>query len=67
MILGVADGVGGWREYGVDPSQVPRTIMSLCNRLLESGKFTPSQPDKLLESAYDEATLAKDAVIGMYL
>ncbi|CAB1332834.1 unnamed protein product [Coregonus sp. 'balchen'] len=26
-VLGVADGVGGWRDYGVDPSQFSATLM----------------------------------------
>jgi len=60
----VADGVGGWREYGVDPSQVPRTIMSLCSRLVQQGRFDPQSPEKLLENAYEEASLFKEAVIG---
>lgn len=61
---GVADGVGGWREYGVDPSQVPRTIMSLCARLVDNGKFSASSPEQLLEHAYDEASMHKDAAMG---
>jgi len=63
-VLGVADGVGGWREYGVDPSQVPRTIMSLCARLVDNGKFSASSPEQLLEHAYDEASMHKDAAMG---
>lgn len=64
---GVADGVGGWREYGVDPSQVPRTIMSSCSRLVEQGKFVPSAPADLLEKAYEEASMNKDAAMGRLL
>lgn len=60
----MADGVGGWREYGVDPSQVPKTIMSLCARLVDNGKFSASSPEQLLERAYDEASMHKDAVMG---
>ena len=65
-VVGVADGVGGWREYGVDPSQVPRTIMSSCSRLVEQGKFKPSNPSELLENAYEEASMHKDAAMGKY-
>ena len=61
---GVADGVGGWREYGVDPSQVPRTIMSLCARLVENGKFSASSPEEVLEHAYEEASMHKNAAMG---
>lgn len=64
LFSGVADGVGGWREYGVDPSQVPRTIMSLCSRLVENGKFSASSPEEVLEQAYEEASMHKDAAMG---
>lgn len=64
VFQGVADGVGGWREYGVDPSQVPQTIMTLCAKFVEMGKFSPKFPEHLLEMAYDEASMAKDAAIG---
>lgn len=60
----MADGVGGWREYGVDPSQVPRTIMSLCAKFVEMGRFSSKSPEHLLEMAYAEASMAKDAVVG---
>jgi len=60
----VADGVGGWREYGIDPSLVPQTIMSLCARLVERGKFSPACPDELLENSYEEALLLKNEAMG---
>lgn len=60
----MADGVGGWREYGVDPAQVPRTIMSICAKLVEKGRFSASSPDQLLKDAYEEASLHKEEVMG---
>ncbi|XP_078404865.1 protein phosphatase PTC7 homolog isoform X2 [Cetorhinus maximus] len=30
-VLGVADGVGGWWDYGVDPSQFSTTLMQTCS------------------------------------
>ncbi|KAF8767774.1 Protein phosphatase PTC7 like protein [Argiope bruennichi] len=33
-VLGVADGVGGWRNYGIDPSLFSYTLMETCERLL---------------------------------
>ncbi|XP_067952009.1 protein phosphatase PTC7 homolog [Watersipora subatra] len=63
-IMGVADGVGGWREYGVDPSQVPRTIMASCSRLVEVGRFKSNDPSKLLEEAYEESAMHKNAAMG---
>lgn len=32
--LGVADGVGSWREYGVDPRQFPRRLLQECENIL---------------------------------
>jgi protein phosphatase PTC7 len=34
-IMGVADGVGGWREMGVDPSKFSSSLMKQCKRLVE--------------------------------
>lgn len=33
--LGVADGVGSWREYGVDPREFSRRLMEECQNVLE--------------------------------
>lgn len=48
----------------MDPSQVPRTIMSLCAKFVEMGRFSSKSPEHLLEMAYAEASMAKDAVVG---
>lgn len=29
-LLVVADGVGGWNRYGIDPSKYSRKLVSLC-------------------------------------
>lgn len=34
-IMGVADGVGGWREMGIDPSKFSSSLMWQCKRLVE--------------------------------
>lgn len=36
-VLGVADGVGGWRDIGVDPSKFSSNLMRTCKRLVEQG------------------------------
>lgn len=38
--------------------------MSLCARLVDNGKFSASSPEQLLEHAYDEASMHKDAAMG---
>lgn len=44
---GVADGVGSWREYGVDPREFSRSLMRECkNILLEAGTKGCKKVDK---------------------
>ena len=47
-VIGVADGVGGWRAYGVDPGQFSVNLMRCCERLVLAGYFSNHQPAKLL-------------------
>uniref|UniRef100_A0A5K3FDB2 Protein phosphatase n=1 Tax=Mesocestoides corti TaxID=53468 RepID=A0A5K3FDB2_MESCO len=63
-VLGVADGVGGWRSYGVDPSNFSKTLMSTCRRLAESGRFQPNEPMLLVTESYHEVLDAKTPLLG---
>uniref|UniRef100_A0A3B3B7C1 Protein phosphatase n=1 Tax=Oryzias melastigma TaxID=30732 RepID=A0A3B3B7C1_ORYME len=63
-VLGVADGVGGWRDYGVDPSQFSATLMRTCERLVKEGRFTPSHPVGILTSGYYELLQNKVPLLG---
>lgn len=47
-VIGVADGVGGWRAYGVDPGLFSVNLMKCCERLVVAGYFSGNQPSKLL-------------------
>ncbi len=42
-VLGVADGVGGWRQYGVDPGQFSKQLMYNCERLVKAGCLSHNQ------------------------
>ncbi|XP_016102669.1 protein phosphatase PTC7 homolog [Sinocyclocheilus grahami] len=64
---GVADGVGGWRDYGVDPSQFSATLMKTCERLVKEGRFTPSSPVGILTSGYYELLQNKVPLLGKIL
>eukprot|EP01023_Acetabularia_acetabulum_P048870 TRINITY_DN5185_c0_g2_i1.p1 TRINITY_DN5185_c0_g2~~TRINITY_DN5185_c0_g2_i1.p1 ORF type:complete len:428 (+),score=95.58 TRINITY_DN5185_c0_g2_i1:90-1286(+) len=44
--LGVADGVGGWRESGVDPADYSQTLMRLACQFLESDSSSMSHTEK---------------------
>ena len=48
-VIGVADGVGGWRAYGVDPGLFSSNLMRNCERLVKAGFFMNSHPKALLE------------------
>lgn len=61
---GVADGVGGWRDYGVDPSQFSGTLMKTCERLVKEGRFVPSNPVGVLTSSYYEMQQNKVQLLG---
>lgn len=72
--LGVADGVGSWREYGVDPREFSHRFMEECRNLLEEasqheGKPADSQtfrqvlaPAEVMAQAYQR--LKAENVIG---
>lgn len=62
-VVGVADGVGGWRTYGIDPSIFPRSLMKVCSQLVSSGNFEPSSPADLIAASYRllEAQMRSDA------
>ena len=48
-VIGVADGVGGWRAYGVDPGLFSNHLMRNCERLVKAGFFVSNSPKALLE------------------
>eukprot|EP00062_Callorhinchus_milii_P026957 gi/632989689/ref/XP_007883781.1/ PREDICTED: protein phosphatase PTC7 homolog [Callorhinchus milii] len=63
-VLGVADGVGGWWDYGVDPSQFSTTLMRTCQRLVQEGLFVPSNPVAILTTSYNEMLQNKAPLLG---
>ena len=65
-IAGVADGVGGWRSYGVDPSQFPNSLMATCERLVRLGHFRPHTPKDIIQSSYQEVLQNKAPLVGRY-
>ncbi len=50
-VIGVADGVGGWRAYGVDPGLFSVNLMKCCERLVVAGYFSSNKPAMLLAQA----------------
>ncbi|XP_023329847.1 protein phosphatase PTC7 homolog [Eurytemora carolleeae] len=63
-VIGVADGVGGWRAYGVDPGLFSVNLMKCCERLVVAGYFSGNQPSKLLAQGFREMQENKQQIIG---
>lgn len=49
--IGVADGVGGWAEDGVDPALYPKKLMESCSQIF--GRTSNSQAPSTLEVLMD--------------
>lgn len=70
--FGVADGVGSWRGYGVDPREFSHKLMEECeNVLLEACHKAPREgkrskrvvaPSDILEQAYER--VKKENIVG---
>jgi len=63
-VIGVADGVGGWRDYGVDPGLFSNHLMRNCERLVKAGFFISNSPRALLKQGFREMQESKAQVIG---
>ncbi|CAD6215854.1 GSCOCG00000670001-RA-CDS [Cotesia congregata] len=63
-VIGVADGVGGWRHYGIDPGEFSSYLMKTCERLVSLGKFVPHEPAGLLAKSYYELLENKQSILG---
>ncbi|GMT19149.1 hypothetical protein PFISCL1PPCAC_10446 [Pristionchus fissidentatus] len=63
LVAGVADGVGGWRKYGIDPSQFSTKLMKECEKRVQSGSFDPKRPEEIIAKAF-KATSSPPRPIG---
>lgn len=66
IFLGVADGVGGWRSYGIDPGEFSSFLMKTCERLVHCVNFNPQRPVNLLAYSYCELLEQKKPILGKY-
>lgn len=64
IFAGVADGVGGWRSYGIDPGEFSSFLMRTCERIVETANFNPKQPVSLLSYSYCELLEQKKPILG---
>jgi protein phosphatase PTC7 len=54
--LGVADGVGGWAEVGVDPGLYSRELMERAKAFASTAPVHPDAPQAALEAAHAATT-----------
>lgn len=59
--FGVADGVGGWSEIGVDPSEFAWQLMNNCKEESEKDVVVPKQ---ILKNAFEKIHKEKQVVAG---
>lgn len=68
LATGVADGVGGWRDYGIDASKFSTTLMRKCERFVVDGGLTQAPTAaQVIGEAYEELSMDKPANFGKML
>jgi protein phosphatase PTC7 len=64
--IGVADGVGGWGEYGVDPSIISYQIMQNCKTHFSKNLESDDGKEKLMEVEKSDIAHPKQVLIDSY-
>ena len=66
LASGVADGVGSWREHGIDPALFSSSLMSTCKSLIDNKliDLNPLTLKELLSKGYKELLENKQCIIG---
>ncbi|OAF64967.1 hypothetical protein A3Q56_07321, partial [Intoshia linei] len=63
-VIGVADGVGGWKDFGINPAIYPTALMESCHYFVSKEQFNPYDPLQLLKSAYSHVNSLEDTIVG---
>nr|AAM11295.1 RH56762p [Drosophila melanogaster] len=53
-VMGVADGVGGWRDLGVDAGRFAKELMSCCSGQTQLSDFDGRSPRNMLIAGFQE-------------
>ena len=56
---GISDGAGGNLMYGYDPRVFSEALMRHCSELSQTGKYSISEPKRLLCDAFDRVQAEK--------
>lgn len=49
----MADGVGGWKKYGIDPGEFSSRLMRSCSEIVNEGSFEFNRPELLIAKAFN--------------
>ncbi len=63
-VLGIADGVGGWAESGVDPAVYAREIMKRAENIANSCPAEP--PEAIMHQAYEQTKSIGSSTVRGY-
>ena len=64
--IGIADGVGGWKQYGVDPSLFSHFLMKNCERYVKDNCVNSFSPKKILQAGYDNLISEHPDLLGVF-
>lgn len=67
VVLGIADGVGGWEDSGVDPSHFSQALMYYCAEAVRGTKAGETGPRDVLEEGFVGVTGEKGVLAGELL
>jgi len=67
-VLAVADGVGGWNNYGIDPAEYARTLCRLVGILLKNddAKYHNNPKAIIKEAAYRNVNKGSATFVVVY-
>ncbi|EDW98253.1 protein phosphatase PTC7 homolog fig [Drosophila yakuba] len=63
-VMGVADGVGGWRDVGVDAGRFAKELMTCCSGQTQRSGFDGRSARNLLIAGFQELTHREQPVVG---
>ncbi|XP_017041698.1 protein phosphatase PTC7 homolog fig [Drosophila ficusphila] len=63
-VMGVADGVGGWRDMGVDAGRFAKELMSCCSGQTELPSFDGRSARDLLIAGYRDLVRKENPAVG---
>ncbi|KAI6176916.1 Protein phosphatase [Aphelenchoides bicaudatus] len=63
-VAGVADGVGGWKRYEINPAEFSKNLMNNCSEIVNNGSFDPQRPDLIIANAFHKLSISSSRPPG---